>query len=459
MAVSGSLRYGVSETLTFETHAEVTGDLVLGGFGGALRIGTLGVITAAVAGSSGGAAGVPVRRPLGADAGAESGYLASFGVERRTPLFNLFVGGTVASPGYRDIAAVNGTAVPRQTLRAGFGLQLGGYGSLSFGFVGQRGGRSRAAVADPELFSTGVGAANASLATASYSASLRDGLHLYATGFKDLLRDDSYGVAVGVSMSFGGGLSGGSTATIDDGRAALRTNLQRPAQVPGEFGFRLHDREGRLPHRIADVEYLLPWSRVSAGVDQSSGGTSARAGLRGAVVAAGGGLFAANAIDDSFAVVSSGDVPDVGVLYENRPVGRTNSRGRLLVPYLNSFQNNRLALQADDLPPDVEVSRMRAMVRPGDRVGVVVDFGVRASHPALLRLRGTDGAPLPLGSRLQLRDAAPVPVGYDGEAYVTGLQSQNSAEVERPDGQRCQVEFGYRPTRGDLTVIGPLTCR
>jgi outer membrane usher protein len=458
MAASGSLRYGLSETLTLEAHAEASDGPALGGLGGTLRVGTLGVVTAAFAGSSGGTADALALHGRGVDVDAGSGYLASFGFERRTPVFNLFLGGTVASPGYRDIAAINGTPVPRQTLRAGFGLQLGGYGSLSFGYAGQRGGRvplsTRTAEFNPGL----VGTADVSLATVSYSTRLGQRVHLYATGFKDLLREDSYGVAVGLSMSLGHGLSGSSTATLDDGRTGLRAQLQQSAQVPGDLGYRLYGQEGRSPRHIADAEYLLPWGRVAAGVDQSVGTTAGRAGLRGAIVAAGGGLFAANTINDSFAVVSSGDVPHVGVLYENRPVGRTDSGGRLLVPYLNSFQNNRLALQPNDLPPDVEVSRMRALVRPGDRVGVAVDFGVRASNPALLRLQSADGAPLPLGSRLRLLDGPQVPVGYDGEAFVTGLRPDNTAEAELPDGRRCRVSFPYRPTRGDLTVIGPLAC-
>jgi len=449
MAVSGSLRYGLSEALTLEAHAEASDDLVLGGLGGVLRVGTLGVITAAFAHSSGGGANVEAR----------GGYLASLGFERRTPRFNVFASGTVASPGYRDIAAINGTPVPRQTLRAGFGLQLGGYGSLSLGYVGQRGGRSPIVATTPQLLSAGVGTTNFSLATVGYSTRLGGRVHLFATGFKDLLREDSYGASVGLSMSFGGGLSGGSTVALDGDRAGLRTQLQQSAQLPGDLGFRLYDQEGLSPRRMANAEYLMPWGRVTAGVDQFAGTVAGRAGLRGAIVAAGGGLFAADTINDSFAVVSSGDVPDVGVLYENRPVGRTNSRGRLLVPYLNSFQNNRLELQPGDLPPDVEVSRMRALVRPGDRVGVVVDFGVRASNPALLRLRNPDGTPLPLGSRLRLQGGPQVPVGYDGEAFVTDLRPDNTAEIELPDGRRCHVGFPYRPTRGDLPVIGPLICQ
>lgn len=453
-AASGAVRYGLTDWLTLETHAEAADGLALGGVGGAMRIGTLGIVTAAVATSSG---GMPV---AAGERAAEDGYLVSLGIERRTTHFNTFASGTIASLGYRDIAALNGAPMPRQTLRAGIGLSLDGYGSVNLGYVAQRAGRSTPQDdASTSSDSSIVGASDISLVTASYSTRLADRLNFYVTGYKDLLRNDAYGVAMGVSMSFGGGMSGGVAATLDDGRSGIRAQLQQTAQVPGDFGYRLHDQEGVYAHRVADADYILPWGRATGGVDQSSSGVAGRAGLRGALVAAGGGVFASNSINDSFAVVSSGDVPNVRVLYENRPAGTTDSHGRLLVPYLGSFRNNRLALDPEDLPADVEVDRMRALVRPGDRVGVVVDFGVHSSNPALLRLQDIGGRPLPLGSRLHMHGAPPAPVGYDGEAFVTGLRESNEAEVELPDGSRCRIAFTYRATPGDVPVIGPLPCR
>jgi outer membrane usher protein len=452
-AASGTLRYGWTERLTLETHAEATAGLLFGGAGGALQIGTLGILTASLAGSSGGGADGP-----GSTRG--SGYLASVGIERRSPRLNLFASGTFASPGYRDIAAINGAPVPRRTLRVGLGLPLGRYGSLNFAYVDQRAGRGAFRSDSFSALGSGVVAGgDVSLVNVTHAARIAGNINLYVTGFKDLLREGTFGATIGVSMSFGGGISAGTSVGLDSGHPGVRTQVQRAALVPGDVGFRLHDQEGRFAHRVAEADYVSNWGRITGGVDQTPNGAAGRAGLRGALVAGGGGVFVANNINDSFAVVRSGDVPNVRVLYENRPVGRTDSGGRLLVPYLNSFQNNRLALEPADLPTDVEVDRMRALVRPGDRVGIVVDFGVRSSNAALLRLQDAHGAPLPLGSRLRLHGSQPVPVGYEGEAFVTGLRANNQAEVELPNGSRCRVQFEYRPMRGDVPVVGALPCR
>ncbi|WP_439598362.1 fimbria/pilus outer membrane usher protein [Falsiroseomonas sp.] len=452
-AASGSLRYGLTDWLTLEAHAEGASGFALGGVGAALRIGNLGIVTAAVATSSGGETG------LAGDT-AVQGTRAAIGLERRTARFNLFASATFATPGYRDIAALEGSPMPRQTLRAGGGLSLGRYGSLSLGYVAQQAGTvTQRQDSTSYLAGATTGSTDISLVTASYTTRIAERLNLYVTGYKDLLRDESYGVTMGVSMSFGGGVSGSVAGTLDDGRSGFRTQLQQAAQVPGDFGFRVYDQEGRYARRAADAEYILPFAHATVGIDQSSTGTAGRLGARGALVAAGGGVFAANPITDSFAVVSSGDVPNVRVSYENRPIGTTDGNGRLLVPHLSSFQNNRLALDPADLPPDVEVDRTQVLVRPGDRVGVLVDFGVRGARAALLRLQDAAGAPLPLGARLHRAGLPPTPVGYDGESFVTALQPENEAEVELPDGRRCRIAFAYRPTPGDVPVIGPVPCR
>jgi outer membrane usher protein len=113
-AVSASWRYGATDWLTLETHAEGTNGAADCGAGAVVRIGTLGVLNLALAGSAGGAGGV----------------LGSIGFQRQGRAINLAVSFTAASAGYRDIASVNGTPVPQSLLLASLGLSLGRAGSI-----------------------------------------------------------------------------------------------------------------------------------------------------------------------------------------------------------------------------------------------------------------------------------------------------------------------------------------
>ena len=54
-------------------------------------------------------------------------------------------------------------------------------------------------------------------------------------------------------------------------------------------------------------------------------------------------MFATNRIDDAFAVVDVG-AADVDVQFQNRPVGKTNRAGFLIVPDLKSYEPNTVSI-------------------------------------------------------------------------------------------------------------------
>ncbi|MBP1860417.1 spore coat protein U domain-containing protein [Rhizobium herbae] len=75
-----------------------------------------------------------------------------------------------------------------------------------------------------------------------------------------------------------------------------------------------------------------------------------------------------------------------------------------------------------------------ATVTPRDRSGVIVDLGVRTNIKALLViLQDESGAFVEAGSAAMLdRTEQPIVFGYDGQAYVTGLDAQNRLVVDQP---------------------------
>ncbi len=451
-AMSGSLRYGLTDWLTLENHAEATDALGLLGGGAVVKLGSLGVINAAASAST-------ARGDLAAGPGGATGGLVSAGFRRAARDLSFSVNASFATAGYRDIAAASGTPVPRSTLNASLGYQLGRWGSVGVGYIDQVPGTgvARGLASQPaNAFFTNQ---PVTLVTASYSIPVAGVASFYATGFKDLRDDRNYGVAIGLSFAFGPAASASTGGSLDNGRAGASLDVAKSALVQNDYGYRLHDQEGVAPQRMAEAEFLSPWGRVTGGVDQSPGQGAVRAGASGALAWTAGHAFASDQIGDSFAVVSTGGVAGVPVLYENRLVGETDSSGHLLVPSLLSYQNNRLAVDTTRLPADIDVGQTAVLLRPPDRSGVVVDFHIRKVHAALLTLRDGDGKPIPLGSVARVAGAEDQPVGYDGEAYVTGLQPSNRLQVVLPSGASCTAQFAYTPVAGDIPVIGPLRCQ
>ena len=92
--------------------------------------------------------------------------------------------------------------------------------------------------------------------------------------------------------------------------------------------------------------------------------------------------------------------------------------------------------------------------------GVVLNFGVKAdAAAALVILTGAKGDYIPEGSEVLLEGAAePAVMGYDGQVYLTGLNSANKVTV-KVNGNKCQASFTYKPDSQNQTTIGPLQCR
>ena len=190
------------------------------------------------------------------------------------------------------------------------------------------------------------------------------------------------------------------------------------------------------------------------------GGSSyAWADATGALVWMGGRTFAAQRIDDAFAVVSTDGVAGVPVSLENRAMGLTDRHGMLLLTPLRAYQNNQLAIDPMHLPADVRIDRVQALTTPADRAGTLVRFGITPIRAALVRLADAAGQPLPLGSQVHVEGATgePALVGFDGAVYVQALGAHNVLRAHTPTAT-CTARFDLPPRSQGIAQVGPLHC-
>lgn len=450
LAATGSVRRGMTDWLTLEAHGEATSRLGVVGGGIAARIGTFGIATFAVAGSA-------RRKETGAE--QRFGGLVAAGFQRVTRRFNLSVDGTYSTVGHRDIAAADDFARPKATLNVSAGYQLGRLGVLGMSFI------ARDSYRQPKVFGTldpefrPVSPTRFRIANASYSVRATPAGTMYINGYKDFSGRGSYGISAGFNLYLGGRNSASVGASFDNKRTTGFASVSRSAVGPNDVGYRLQAYAGSRARQMAEVEYLSPWGRLSAGLEHHPDQVIGRVGVRGALTLFDGKLFGSDHVEDSFAIVRTGDVGGVPILYENRPIGVTDESGRLLVPSLLSYQNNRLALETAGLPADVEVGQTFDVVRPPDRSGIIVDFHVEKVRGALVTLHDAHDRPILLGSSVQVGAQAAEPVGYDGQVYLTKLQPTNRLVVTQPDGSTCIANLEYRAVAGDIPLIGPVPCQ
>ena len=451
VAASATLRRGMSQKLTLEGSAEASAGTVMAGAGAVVNLRDLAVLNVSAAASHG---------------AGSSGGRASAGLQRVGTAFSFGASVAVAGSSFRDIAAASGDPVPRLQLNTSAGLSLGRLGALGISFTGLRRDAAVASLAPPALPGGMLPgqladplAQKARVLSASYSVQLGKA-SVYVTGFRDFERSSNSGVMAGVTIPLDPRSAVGASVGTGQGGAYRQVQAQQSAVRVGDAGYQVYAATGAQAHQFAQAQYRAPWALLSAGVDRMDQRDALSLRMEGSLSLIDHAVFAANTINDSFAVVDSNGLAGVRVLHENREVGRTNAAGRLLVPDLRAFDVNYLALDPTDIPPDATLNTVTRQVRPQDRSGVVVRFPVKLSHGALLSLVDAAGVPLPVGSTAMLQaTGAAFPVGYEGEVYVEDLELHNRLAVERELGGPCMVSFDYEPVPGDIPAIGPLACK
>ncbi|WP_244642387.1 fimbria/pilus outer membrane usher protein [Phyllobacterium sp. 628] len=440
-------RYGVTDWLTLEGHFEGGVDLLNGGLGVAFPIGGFGVTSLAVAGSS---------------HDGDTGFLVNGSVELSYRNYTVFARMQQAFGDYDDVASVSADTSrisifdPSSTLVYSPRVPR----SLAQVTVSAPGpfDRSNFNLSYTQIESA-IGEKNR-IVGASYSQSIFKNSSFYATAFTDLADSKSFGIFAGITIPFDNNInvSTGYEQTAD-GASGFVDMTKSERLEEGSYGWRLRTREGDNPDRLASASYRGRYARVQGDVEQFGGNTRASAQLEGAIAVAAGGVFATNRINDAFAVVDVG-APDVEVLSENRPVGKTNRSGKILVPDLSSYEPNTVAIDPKNLPVDATIGSTRNIVVPADRSGVVVDFHVsQTSASAVVGLVDKSGKPLEAGLQGHV-DGAPdsFVIGYDGETFIEKLGAKNSVTIELLDGGTCKAQFSYQPNPGTQVKISNVVC-
>jgi|GEM_PF-6533155 len=198
--------------------------------------------------------------------------------------------------------------------------------------------------------------------------------------------------------------------------------------------------------------------RALAALDVShrDGRTAARAELGGSLLAVQGNLAWSRPAGASFGVVEVPGFPGVEIFQDRQPVGHTDRRGRLVLPFLSPFRSNVVEIGDGQLPLQAELESLRQEPVPHAGSGVRVLFDARIERNVRFRLVGEDGEPLPAGTRLFVVDsAAGTPgasasqatpaarVGRDGKVFLAGVAEpvDLSAARARSAGEPCLLHI------------------
>jgi len=455
---NASLRHGLFDWLTVEAHAEASQRRFANlGIGAVTRVFDRGILSAAIQGS---------RSPFGVGAQVYGSF------ETRFRDITVNVTTQRAFGHYDDLASITASVAP-----GAIGASVAASAGLgSFAFLTTiRPPREldRISIGAPVPFDNSmIGLSMTRLVNADSTKSFIGSVNwsrnivfdasVFLTAYTNIGARRDSGVFIGLTAPLGPKTVASVGATSRGGQLIGSLDASRVLDLEeGSYGWRIHDTEGSANNtlRSAAASYRSRWARLEAGASQQGRSATATLEASGAVATMGNGVFFSNRIDDAFAIVDAA-APDVGVYHENRLIGRTDSSGRLLVPYLRSYQRNRLSIDTTNLPVNADAAATQEVVVPAYRNGVRVDFGVKPTVAgAIVILTGPDGKFAPVGAQGSLEGSNDrFVVGYDGRAYVTGLGATNIARLSLGLSE-CRARFDYQPSQDRQVVIGPVACQ
>ena len=425
---SATFRHGASNRLTLEGHAEGGAGLVNAGAGAAWQPGLAGVFEASHA-----------RSELDGLRGSQS----TLGYGWNNRYFNVSLESRRTRGDYRDVASLQGAPPPSRSERALLGATSPRLGNLSLSYA--------------RLEYPGDDAAPARYAGLYWSRSFRT-WHASLSLNRNLDDHGDHSAYLGISIPLGRQSLAMSLQRDRGGHQAV-ADLSRPVPADGGLGWRLQARGGDgETGGLAEFGWIGEHARLGGGIASLGGDGRAYASASGSLVRMGGSSFAAREIDDAFAVVTTDGLAGVPVKLENRVVGTTDARGKLLVTRLNAWQHNKLSIDPMDLPADVRVTRVDQVAVPADRSGSHVHFAATPVRAALVQLVDDAGRPLPLGGRVAVDGSAgpPAIVGHDGETYLEGLDARVRLRVQLPGAAgSCTAAFDYPAAGGPTRGIDP----
>lgn len=129
-------------------------------------------------------------------------------------------------------------------------------------------------------------------------------------------------------------------------------------------------------------------------------------------------------------------------MLENRPIGQTNRRGKILLPNLHSYDVNTITLDPGNLPVDARIDRTKQTVIPSEGSGAVVDFKVETGgRVALITLKNESGDFIEAGSTGTIDGSRDFVVGYDGQAYLDNVSEKHRLLITQPTGGDCEAQI------------------
>ncbi len=466
-AFSGIFRYGVNNSLTLSTHAEAVKGMQLAGVGADVAVGTWGTLS--LSGSQSRADRPPLntnnsnyvpqilsdgtvvvnREPVEPTSTTDNknGTQYTLGYSYYGQYFSVSALRSSRSPGYQDLTSyTSNTSLSRQADQVTFSTSP----------FGKSGGTVGIGYYDIEAYDQ----THTRLVNLSYSRGLWGQSSMFLS-LNKTVGDRGYSAQLQfiIPLNFGTNITAG-VQRDNAGNYQEQIGASKTTPSDGGLGWNVAYTNGKNPYQQADATWKTRYATLQGGLYGQSGKYTNWAELSGSVVFISNDFFLADKINDAFMVVDTDNYAGVSVLYENQKIGKTDKKGHLLLPNVNSYYAAKIEIDTLPLPADVMADQVsqRVSVRQGS--GAIVHFPLKRVLSANVTLHDSAGQPMPIGTLVTEQNSLQTSVvGYGGLVFFTNLQPHNVLSISQADKSQCRVSFDLNVNYHSIEQVGPLVCR
>ncbi len=285
-------------------------------------------------------------------------------------------------------------------------------------------------------------------------------LNISANLYKDVSGNDTGGYIV-LTYNFANKYNISSSMSRDNGRNGYTQQINSIADSginAGSWGASTTHYDGGDNNSQLYGNFRGRYGTYNASVQQYGSQTQTTVSTTGAIIFADRGIYPANEIGRSFALVKNAG-PGTHILNGGVDLGSADSSGHFLITDMTPYTENHIFLDTTNLPIDWQTKNTEQIAVSGYQQGSLVNFKSEKVISATVLLVDRNHQPLPPGYKVMLNNSNESMTGYGGEVYLEQLKRNNTLAVNLLDKGTCVTHFSYDSDSSSTVKIGPYVCQ
>lgn len=163
-------------------------------------------------------------------------------------------------------------------------------------------------------------------------------------------------------------------------------NLNRSIDQYNGYGYYFRASHKDTTDYYADVKYRNQYTSLQAEYNYLNNNNNYRLSARGGLAYMDKNFFITRRIRDSFVVIDTDSVNKVNIYHNNRIITQTNSKGKAIIPQLNSFNKNNISIDPSELPLTAKFDKTRKDIIPYRNTGSMISFDIKRNYSIVFNI-------------------------------------------------------------------------